>query len=608
MSIYYLINFNFAFVTSIYCVLKPILIAVFIFFEVIGFGQFDRKKDYTYQELNNILELARTNNDNETLAEVYLKLGDYEGDYFKEFDKSLKYYNNAITYFKTIKNANGLLRANHAIANRYRDAGLNSEALQILQSIATTYQENDDYIGLTRVWYDLNLTYRNLGDYQAALQYLNKAAFANSSLKDTILGLKILFSKIETFESTYELDSALIDAFKAFDLSTLIHNNEMAAQSLFYIGYTNKQNQNYDKAEKYINNSLSILPFHAYSEWRKKIYKELADIYNATGKPDLGYEYLLKYTLLSDSITNKNRLESFNNLALKYGTKEKQTSIELLKMEKEYEINKNVIQRRSLYILAFGLFIVLLSVYFIIKFYNQQIYTAKIINEQKEEINYQKIRELEDTVRINSMRSMIEGQEIERERIAKDLHDSLGGLLSAVKLQFDYLGSVNQDVNLQKAYTQAHHLLDTAVSEVRTISRNLQPSSLQELGLVPAIKDLINRFNGENYPDIDFQYYEMPEKMDRMIALTVYRIIQELLNNSLKHAQASEILIQLNSEDDELVIQYEDNGVGYDPNDLKHRGMGLENIKTRVNFVHGSIHTESEPGNGMSVIIRVKYE
>lgn len=588
--------------------MKPILIAFFLFFEVIGFSQFDRNKDYTYRELNNILELARTNNDNETLAEVYLKLGDYEGDYFKEYDKSLKYYNNAITYFKTIKNANGLLRANHAIANRYRDAGLNSEALQILQSIATTYQENDDYVGLTQVWYDLNLTYRNLGDYQSALQYLNKAAFANSSLKDTILELKILFSKIETFESTYELDSALIDAFRAFDLSALIHNNEMAAQSLFYIGYTNKLNQNYDTAEKYINKSLSILPFHAYSEWRKKIYKELAVIYNATGKSKLGYEYLLKYTLLSDSITNKNRLESFNNLALKYGTKEKQTSIELLKMEKEYEINKNVIQRRSLYILAIGLLIVLLSVYFIIKFYNQQIYTAKIINEQKEEINYQKIRELEDTVRINSMRSMIEGQEIERERIAKDLHDSLGGLLSAVKLQFDYLGSVNQDVNLQKAYTQAHHLLDTAVSEVRTISRNLQPSSLQELGLVPAIKDLINRFNGDNYPDIDFQYYEMPEKMDRMIALTVYRIIQELLNNSLKHAQASEILIQLNSEDDELVIQYEDNGIGYDPKELKNRGMGLENIKTRVNFVHGSIHTESELGNGMSVIIRVKYQ
>lgn len=575
---------------------------------VIGHSQFDRNKDYSYQELNKILELARTNNDNETLAEVYLKLGDYEGDYFAEYDKSIKYYNNAITYFKTLKDADGMLRVNHAIANRYRDAGLNSESLQILHNIAKTYEENEEIKALAHVWYDLNLTYGILGDHHSALDYLNKAAQANKTIKDTLLELKILFSKIENFNYTYELDSALITAFKAFDLSTIIRNNEMAARSLFYIGYSNKLDMDFDKGEKYIIKSLSILPFHSYSEWRKKIYKELADIYRATDRVEQGYEYLLKYTLLSDSIANKNRLESFNNLALKYGSREKQTSIELLKIEKEYEINKNVIQRQSLYILAFGLLIVLLSVYFIIKFYNHQIATTKTINEQKDEINYQKIRELEDAVRISSMRSMIEGQEKEQERIAKDLHDSLGGLLSAVKLQFDYLGSVNKDVNLQKAYTQAHHLLDTAVSEVRTISRNLQPSSLQDLGLVPAIKDLINRYNGENYPDIDFQYYDMPEKMDRMVALTIYRIIQELLNNSLKHAQASEILIQLNSEEDELVIQYEDNGVGYDPNDLKSRGMGLENIKMRVNFVHGTIHTESEPGNGMSVIMRVKYE
>ncbi|MCZ2100622.1 MAG: sensor histidine kinase [Chitinophagales bacterium] len=586
---------------------KKIFTVIFVLLSVLLFGQFDRNKTYTYQELNNILELARSNNDNETLAEVYLKLGDYEGDYFAEYDKSLKYYNYAINHFKATKDSDGILRANHAIARRYRDAGLYTEALQILLNLEKTYSEDEKTHALTLVWFDLNLTYRQIGEYQMAMKYLNKAAQANHILKDTLLELRILFSKIEAFESTFERDSAIMLAFEAFDISKKIENNEMAAQSLFYIGYINKMKGEYVKAEKYIGKSLEILPFQAYSERRKRIYKELSEVYNATGRAEMGYAFLLNYTMLSDSIANKNRLESFNNLALKYGSKEKQTSIELLKIEKEYEISKNLMQRRSLYILGFGLLIVLLSVYFIVKFYNQQISTAKIINDQKQEINQQQIRELEDTIRINSMRSMIEGQEIERERIAKDLHDSLGGLLSAVKLQFDYLGSINKGMSSDKSYSQAHHLLDTAVSEVRTISRNLQPSSLQDLGLVPAIRDLINRFKGDNYPDIDFQYYEMPDKMDRMIALTVYRIIQELLNNSLKHAQANEILIQLNAEDDELVIQYEDDGVGFDMNNLQQKGMGLENIKTRVNFVHGVMHTESEPGNGMSVIIRVKY-
>ncbi|MBP8213141.1 MAG: ATP-binding protein, partial [Saprospiraceae bacterium] len=168
--------------------------------------------------------------------------------------------------------------------------------------------------------------------------------------------------------------------------------------------------------------------------------------------------------------------------------------------------------------------------------------------------------------------------------------------------------SKNSELQHQKEYNQAYQLLDTAVDEVRTISRDLQPGSLQNLGLVPAIKDLINRFEAENYPDIDFQYYEMPDKIDKMISLSVYRIVQELLTNSLKHAQATEILIQINTEEDELVIQYEDDGIGFDQSNLKRKGMGLENIRSRVNYMHGSISIESENAMGMAVMIRIKYQ
>jgi signal transduction histidine kinase len=382
---------------------------------------------------------------------------------------------------------------------------------------------------------------------------------------------------------------------------------DLAAKGLFHIGYVNKLKKDYPRALKYLEKSLDILPFTPYNELRMMIYKELGDIYQKIGNTKDAYNLLLRYTLLNDSIHNKNKLESFTNLALKYGSKEKQTSIELLKIEKEYEIAKNAAQKRTLYILGIGLFIVLLSIYFIIKFYDQQISTTKIITEQKEEINQRQIRELEDNIKMSSMKSVIEGQEIERERIAKDLHDSLGGLLSTIKLQFDHVSSINHELSGMKEYTKAHQLLDTAVEEVRTISRNLQPGALQNLGLVSAIKDLINRFEGKNYPEIDFQYYEMPEKMDKMISLSIYRIVQELFSNSIKHADANEILIQLNTEEDELVIQYEDDGIGFDQHNLKRKGMGLENIKSRVNYMHGTITIDSKKDQGMAVMIRVKY-
>ena len=207
------------------------------------------------------------------------------------------------------------------------------------------------------------------------------------------------------------------------------------------------------------------------------------------------------------------------------------------------------------------------------------------------------------------MQSMLEGQEIERERIAKDLHDSLGGLLSTIKLQFDSVKTKVEPVTELSEYKSANKMLDTAVAEVRSISQNLQPGALVKLGLIAALKDLFNRFDDEHYPDIDFQYYNLPEKIDTMVSLSIYRIIQELLHNTIKHAKANEILIQLNKEDDELVIQYEDDGKGFDIVNLQRKGMGLENIKSRVNYLKGEISFDAKEGEGTSVLIQhIKYK
>jgi signal transduction histidine kinase len=580
---------------------------VFLFYTITGFTQFDKDSTYSYQELNKILDLARTNNDNSTLADVYIKLGDYEGDVFSEYEKSLRYYNYALEHFKATKNEKGIKQTNYKIAVRYINAGFFNDAINMLSALANDHEKNNEISSLSNVYFHIHRAYRGLGDYEKSLQNLQKTIELNKIVKDTALTINILFDRVQAFELSYELDSALVDAYKAFTFCTQANKLDLAAKGLFHIGYVNKLKKDYPRALKYLEKSLDILPFSPYNELRMMIYKELGDINQKIGNTKDAYNLLLRYTLLNDSIHNKNKLESFTNLALKYGSKEKQTSIELLKIEKEYEIAKNAAQKRTLYILGIGLFIVLLSIYFIIKFYDQQISTTKIITEQKEEINQRQIRELEDNIKMSSMKSVIEGQEIERERIAKDLHDSLGGLLSTIKLQFDHVSSINHELSGMKEYTKAHQLLDTAVEEVRTISRNLQPGALQNLGLVSAIKDLINRFEGENYPEIDFQYYEMPEKMDKMISLSIYRIVQELFSNSIKHADANEILIQLNTEEDELVIQYEDDGIGFDQHNLKRKGMGLENIKSRVNYMLGTITIDSEKDQGMAVMIRVKY-
>ena len=261
-----------------------------------------------------------------------------------------------------------------------------------------------------------------------------------------------------------------------------------------------------------------------------------------------------------------------------------------------------------MYILTAGLLLLLALLYYIINFYRQKLLADEIINGQKQEIAQQKIRELEDNIKISSMQSMLEGQEIERERISKDLHDSLGGLLSTIKLQFDSVKAKVDTVNNLKEYRSANKMLDTAVEEVRSISQNLQPGSLMKLGLIPALKDMFNRFDEDIYPEIDFQVYDIPEKLPNMIALSIYRVIQELLHNTIKHAEANEVLIQINKENDELVIQFEDDGKGFDIDNLKRKGMGLENIRSRINYLKGQINFDSKLGEGTSVLIHVRYK
>ena len=316
----------------------------------------------------------------------------------------------------------------------------------------------------------------------------------------------------------------------------------------------------------------------------------------------------MKLNKLNDSILNFDRIKAINDLSIKHQADEKSKDIRVLEIENKSVLQKILLTRSALYFVAAGFFLVLVALYFIIRFYSEKIKVEKIMNEQQHEIDQQKIRELEDTMKISSMQSMIIGQEKERQRIAVDLHDSLGGLLSAVKLQFDNIRSKLNGHFHADQYQHATRLLDTAVEEVRNISRNLQPGALRELGLVSALKDLINRFEGEAYPDIFFQYYNIDEKLDDMTALSIYRIIQELINNSIKHAGADEILIQLTTEGDDIVIEYEDDGKGFDPEKLVTRkGMGVENIQSRINYLKGSLSFNSRENEGVSYLIRIPY-
>jgi signal transduction histidine kinase len=203
---------------------------------------------------------------------------------------------------------------------------------------------------------------------------------------------------------------------------------------------------------------------------------------------------------------------------------------------------------------------------------------------------------------------MIEGQEAERLRIAKDLHDSLGGLLSTVKAHFTTIQNEIKQLEQFNLTSKTNNLIDEACTEVRRISHNMMPQALSISGLEGAVEDLGDQLSEQGF-ETTIEISKLAEGIDSTREVMIYRLLQEVTSNIRKHAQASTILIQFIGHDDNLSMIVEDNGVGFNYKEqLVKGGLGLKSINSRVQFLDGSINWDTQPGNGtiISVTIPVK--
>jgi len=560
---------------------------------------------YTESELNKILITARAEIDHKALADVYFKLAEVEANENVDPVNAFEYYTRSLDYYKILADTMQINMIKERIAHHYKETELYDEAHEIFDELLTYYRSKKDLKNEMKIAMGISEIYDRQLDMDNERKYIDLSKQINNEVQDTLFMIEILLKEAENYESLNLLDSASATILRAFTLSTFTSNDELMAKSLFHLGFISQQNHEHQLAKEYLLQSLQFETNRKYNDDKLRTFKELAIAYNHLGEYEDAYVYSEFYNELKDSILNHARVVAINNINKKYEYRESKAKQDLLALERDKAINETNQQRRALTALTIGFGLLSLALYYIMRFYSQKIKSSRIIGLQKEQINEQKIRELEGNIQIKGMQSMIDGQEIERERIAKDLHDSLGGLLSTIKLQFENVGINIQDSKAKKEHKKANKLIDYAVDEVRNISRNLQPGALKNLGLVASINDLLNRFQGDNYPDVHFQHYDLPKDMPVSISLSIYRIIQEMLNNAIKHSKAKEILIQLTKEEDDIVILFEDDGIGFDIDKLEKKGMGLDNIQSRIDYLKGSLHIDSRIGEGTTFMVHI---
>jgi signal transduction histidine kinase len=328
------------------------------------------------------------------------------------------------------------------------------------------------------------------------------------------------------------------------------------------------------------------------------IYSLLVEKNKAINNYKNAYDYKILEANLRDSIISEKMQKNIAELEVKFETEKKER--EILAQKRTIE-KKNTQRNLMIYgLIALG-FISVLT----ILFFRNKLKYQKTIASQTEAIQKQEITDLQQKNKLLALNSMIEGQEAERLRIANDLHDSLGGLLSTVKAHFTTIQKEIEQLEQLNITKKTNDLIDEACIEVRRISHNMMPHALSISGIEGAVTDLGEQLNEQGF-QTSVEINNLPKNMEETKKIMIYRLIQEIISNITKHADAKSILIQLIGHNNEVNLIIEDDGKGFNYSEaFKKSGLGLKSINSRVEFLDGTIDWDSKLNNGTSITINI---
>lgn len=520
------------------------------------------------------------------LASVYKELNQYE--------ISIEYHLQSNQLFEEINRPAGLITSllNTAVLYKELQDYTRQEfyARKALSIARKTQNKDDLLIAYTYVAHALS----EQGKGKDAKVYIDSAALYinNYHQNQPIALLNYYLIRGSIFLQLNQLDSSFQSFKKAYDLS----QNQSAFgryQSLLQMGNVRRKEKKFDEAEKYLLEALEGINKTGELAQKNIAFQYLADLYEDRGDTKKALEYYKKYKSISDSVASLKNKNLATSLEKKYESEKKEATIKW--QQKQLENQKRLIYMLGITALLFATILLL----------SYRTY------RQKQKIQQQRINELETEKELSAIKAVLKGEEQERTRLAKDLHDGLSGMLSGIKYTLQNIkGNLIMSPENQQALERSIDMLDNSIKEMRRIAHNMMPEVLVRYGLDTALKDYATEINKTGIIKVIYQSMEMEDKdMDQTTAITVFRIVQELLNNVIKHAQATEVLVQVFRQMSKLVINVEDNGKGFDVTLSKEMGgMGWKNIYSRVEMLKGSIDVHSAPDKGTSVSLELNIE
>ena len=432
---------------------------------------------------------------------------------------------------------------------------------------------------------------------EKSISYYKKAYNIAVALKDTYQQFSLLINLADA-NLSIKSDKTFNNAYKYLKLAESLAIDEKNEQNLFYVyfnfgGYYNKIKE-YETAETYYLKAKQLSKTGMDNEQILNLYKAIEKNFLAKTDYRNAYLYKDKYNKLEDSIFTIEKNKTFQDIKTKYDVEKKNLKINLLSKERTIEKNKKrLITYTSLAVITSLLLLLLL-------FINRN-KLQKIIRKKEKEMFFQEKEKLQQEQELKRITGLIEGQDIERNRIAKEIHDGIGGDLAGIKLK---LSQINEDIKNQHIGTIISQIGGT-FTELRNISHNLSSNFILNKDFSLVLSQLINEY--ETRKEFATELTIFPEnafaEINQNIKHQIFRILQESMANVSKHAKAKSVAIMITILDEVINIIFEDDGIGFD--EKSQKGIGLKNIEERVFSLKGTIEVETIVKRGSTLIINI---
>lgn len=580
---------------------------------------FEKAKKYA----NKGIDIAQEVKDAKMIGILYRNLG-VAYYMFSQMDTAKLYLDKALQYAEKGNDENLQAAIYGAIGNLFNREGSYKEALDYYYKSLAISEKTNNKQRVCKVYGNLGQMYRALNNFDKAEAFFLKTKDLSTELGDS-------FSLAQAFDGLSYIYMMRREAAKSLEYAEnaakILHdigdkNNEAIAYQGIAMIYYNLT-QDYNKAEEFANKALKLneeIGFPSFITgslntlsnvyWQQRNYQKcsqialkaieidttdsnvmsnlVANIVRANiflENKDIALQYFDRYRRIIDLKANNEFQNSLSEMEVKYKTE-----------KKEYEIKQLKSEKRARTIIVFSLSVLLLfgAIAGFLLFKSLM---------QRRALAEQKVLRLEKEKQLVATQALLEGETTERARLSKDLHDGLGGLLSVTKHKIANMkGSLTIPEDQVGVFNSALEMLDSSIKELRRVAHNLMPESLMRYGLNSAISDFCNSIDKAEY-----HFYGVEKRLDEKLEIAAFRIVSELVNNALKHANASKISVQLVQELERVSITVYDDGCGFDPKSVdRSKSGGLNNIESRVVSFNGRLDVFSAPGKGTEISVEFK--